>query len=150
VRNIRTKKDTKATHKTLGSFSCFKAKGDDEPTVIEGFANKAVVDRGGEVIPPDAWDLENFKKNPIIFFNHDRNMPIGKAVSFKVTDDVLFLRAKISRSKDPKIAMIRDLVKEGILSTFSVGFDDHGSAFQKDDGTFHHLRRYCTHEENGV
>jgi HK97 family phage prohead protease len=102
---------------------------------IQGFANKATADRIGDLIEPKAWDLENFKNNPIIFFNHDRNLPIGKAIESNVDDDGLSIKVRISKSKEAPIPMIRDLISEGILKTFSVGFDDHGSSFEdKSDG----------------
>lgn len=119
---------------TFGAFHV-KEGAAKSTVVIEGFANKAVRDRIGEVIPPEAWELDNFMKNPIIFFNHDRDFPIGKAVDVKVTDEGLKIKAQISRSKDPAIARIRDLISEGILSTFSVGFDDHDSAERESDGS---------------
>ena len=101
---------------------------------IEGFANKAVKDRIGDLIPGKAWDLENFKKNPIIFFNHDRNLPIGKAIKVDATDDGLKMKVKLSKSNEAPIPYIRDMVKEGIVKTFSVGFDDHGTFQKNDDG----------------
>lgn len=99
-----------------------KASGETD-VVIEGYANKAVVDRGNDYIEPKAWNLGNYKKSGIILFNHDRDKPIGKAIDVKATDDGLYIKAKISKSKDPQIAMVRDLIREGILNAFSVGFN---------------------------
>ena len=92
-------------------------------TYIEGIANKAVVDRINDYIPPEAWDLKNFERLPMIFFNHDRNQPIGKAVSVKVKEDGLHIKARLSTSDDPGIKRVRDLVEEDILSAFSVGIN---------------------------
>jgi len=108
--------------------------------VIEGFANRAkqdgviLVDRGNDFIPPEAWKIEEFKSLPIIFFNHDRDFPVGKATMIKTTEDGLFIRVKISDSMDPEITRIRDLVKEGILKAFSVGFDPLEMETQEIDG----------------
>lgn len=96
--------------------------------VIEGWANKAVVDRGLDYIAQNAWDLTNYQKNPIILFNHDKDKPIGRALEIKPTDDGLYIKAQISNSKDPFVSYIRDLISEGILNAFSVGFDS------KDEG----------------
>jgi HK97 family phage prohead protease len=96
---------------------------------IEGFANRAmmnnekIIDRGKEHIPAGEWKIDEWKKNPIIFFNHDRNMPIGKGVGAKVTEDGLWIKAQISQSEAPEIKKVRDLINEGILRTFSVGID---------------------------
>lgn len=98
-----------------------KEDGEDGDLIIAGVANKAVKDRVGDLIQPEAWDLSNFKKNPIIFFNHDRNFPIGKAIGYKVKEDGLHIKVMISKSKDPKVAYVRDMIKEGIVKAFSVG-----------------------------
>jgi HK97 family phage prohead protease len=92
-------------------------------TVIEGWANKAVVDRGKDYIGKKAWNLVNYEKNPVILFNHDKEKPIGRALGVEATDDGLYIKAKISKSKDPMVSYVRDMIKEGILNAFSVGFD---------------------------
>lgn len=49
----------------------------DDFTVGEGWAegwiSPAVVDRAGEYVPPDEWNLAEHKKNPVGFINHNRN-----------------------------------------------------------------------------
>lgn len=94
---------------------------EDEQIIISGLANKSIVDRVRDLILPSAWKLDDFKKNPIIFFNHDRDYPIGKAIGIKVDPDGLHIKVAISKSKDPKVAYVRDMIKEGILKAFSVG-----------------------------
>jgi len=101
---------------------------------IEGFANKAVKDRIGDLIPGSAWELDNFKKNPIIFFNHDRNIPIGKAIKIEAGEDGLKIKVRLSKSSEAPIPYIRDMIKEGIVKTFSVGFDDHETFAKDADG----------------
>jgi HK97 family phage prohead protease len=99
---------------------------------IEGYANRAmiggekVVDRGKEHIPAGEWKIDEWKKNPIIFFNHDRDIPIGQGVAAKVDENGLWIKAKISMSEAPDIKKVRDLIEEGILRTFSVGIDVGG------------------------
>ena len=128
----KLKKNETAPQKAIGDFSIKAGKG--KQVIIEGFANKAVTDRIGDLIPPEAWELDNFQKNPIIFFNHDRNIQIGKAIETKVTDEGLKIKVRISKSDQAPIPYIRDMIEEGILKTFSVGFDDHESAFKSDEG----------------
>lgn len=102
---------------------------------IEGFANKAIKDRIGDLIPGSVWELDNFKKNPIIFFNHDRNIPIGKAIKVEAGEDGLKIKVKLSKSNEAPIPYIRDMIKEGIVKSFSVGFDDHDTFKKDDEGT---------------
>jgi len=42
-------------------------------------------------------------------------------ISVDVKDDGLYVKGRISNSKDPEISRVRDLVKEGILNSLSVG-----------------------------
>jgi HK97 family phage prohead protease len=63
--------------------------------------------------------LENFKRNPIILFNHNYDKPIGRATGLKTGSDGLELEAKISKAAPDAVAQ---LVKDGVLGAFSVGF----------------------------
>ena len=102
----------------------FKTLGEDEDGSIKisGLASTNALDRTGDVINHDAWTksngLENFKQNPIILFNHDYNKPIGRATSMEVSEQGLEVGAKISKSAGE----IKDLIKDGVLGAFSVGF----------------------------
>lgn len=116
-----------------------KASNTRDGLVIEGFANRHVIDRGADIIKTDAWDLGNFKKNPIILFNHGLDpvvggTPIGKALSAEPTEDGLYIKVRISKSKSPLITMIRDLIEEGMLQTFSVGFEAKERDVEEMDG----------------
>ena len=95
---------------------------DDGSVIVRGMASTSDFDRAGDQIPADAWakgGLNNFEKNPIILFNHDYNKPIGRATKLQVTKNGLEMEAKISKSAPDHVA---ELVKEGILGAFSVGF----------------------------
>ena len=109
--------------KIFNLTSTFKALDEDDSGVsISGYASTKDFDRAGDTILPEAWakgGLNNFEKNPIILFNHDYNKPIGRATGLKVTEHGLEMKAKISKSAPDHVAQ---LVKEGILGAFSVGF----------------------------
>ena len=109
--------------KIFNLTSTFKAFEEDDGGVhICGMASTSDFDRAGDTIDAGAWTkggLNNFEKNPIILFNHDYNKPIGRATGLKVTENGLELKAKISKSAPDHVAQ---LVKEGILGAFSVGF----------------------------
>ena len=108
--------------KILHVASTFKShEVEDGSVMIRGMASTDHSDRAGDVIAAEAWTkggLENFKNNPVILFNHDYNKPIGRATGVNVTKNGLELEAKISKAaKD-----VCDLVKDGVLGAFSVGF----------------------------
>jgi HK97 family phage prohead protease len=103
--------------------STFKSLGDtdDGGVEIKGSASTNAVDRAGDIIERDAWTkggLENFKTNPIILFNHNYDKPIGRATNLKVTDNGLEISAKISKAAGD----VTQLIKDGVLGAFSVGF----------------------------
>jgi HK97 family phage prohead protease len=89
---------------------------------IMGIASTDSKDRHGEVIQQEGWDLKEFKKNPVILASHDsQSFPIGKATNIKVSNGKLIFTAVFSEATQ----MAREayqLVKEGILNCFSVGF----------------------------
>jgi HK97 family phage prohead protease len=94
---------------------------DGDQLKIVGYASTADTDRVGDVIVPDAWTkggLDNFKKNPIILFNHNYSMPIGKAIELEVDSVGLKITCVISKSAGDTYGLIKD----GVLQTFSVGF----------------------------
>ena len=102
------------TFKTLGET-------DDGGIDIKGSASTNALDRAGDIIEAEAWTkggLENFKNNPVLLFNHDYNRPIGRATGLEVTDKGLEINGRISKAAGE----IKDLVKDGVLGAFSVGF----------------------------
>ena len=112
----------------------FKTLGEDEngSVDIKGLASTNAVDRAGDVINHDAWiqknGLDNYKTNPIVLFNHDYNKPIGRATSLEVTENGLEFGAKISKSSGE----IKDLIKDGVLGAFSVGFRVKDADYNKE------------------
>ena len=103
-----------STFKNLGET-------DDGGLDIKGSASTNALDRAGDIINADAWTkggLDNFKNNPIILFNHNYDKPIGRAKDLSVTDGGLDITARISKSAGE----IKDLIKDGVLGAFSVGF----------------------------
>ena len=110
-------------NKIFNLTSTFKTQAQDDGSVmIRGMASTADFDRAGDSISVEAWQkggLKNFEKNPIILFNHDYDKPIGRATGLKAGPDGLELECKISKSAPANVA---ELVKDGVLGAFSVGF----------------------------
>ena len=110
-------------NKIFNLTSTFKAhEGDDGSVMIRRMASTADFDRAGDSISAEAWQkggIKNFEKNPIILFNHDYDKPIGRATGMKAGPDGLELECKISKNAPGNVA---ELVKDGVLGAFSVGF----------------------------
>lgn len=90
-------------------------------------ASTAVEDRHGEVVEVSGWDLKNFKKNPVLLWGHQHDIPaIGLAKNIKVEGEgkrqklmfepVFHEATEFARAIK---AMYEDL---GVLNSFSVGF----------------------------
>lgn len=93
----------------------------DGELVIVGYASTSATDRSSDKILSTAWTkggLKNFERNPILLFNHNYDKPIGKVVEMGTDSKGLKIKGIISKSADD----VYNLVKEGVLSTFSVGF----------------------------
>ena len=103
--------------------STFKShEAEDGSVMIRGMASTADFDRAGDSISIEAWQkggLKNFEQNPIILFNHDYDRPIGRATGIKAGPNGLELECKISKNAPGNVA---ELVKDGVLGAFSVGF----------------------------
>jgi len=93
-----------------------------EENEIVGIASTEDPDRDGEIIKQIGWDLENFKTNPVILASHNySNFPIGKATDIAIENGKLMFKAIFSQATE-EARQAYELVKEGILNTFSVGF----------------------------
>jgi len=109
---------------------------DDEELYITGYASTSDKDRSDDVILAKAWKeagaMDNYLKNPVILAYHNMEKPIGKTVDHKVDKKGLKITAKISKTAGDVLT----LIKEGVLSTFSVGFMVKDADYDKKTGIF--------------
>jgi HK97 family phage prohead protease len=81
------------------------------------------VDRMGDVIEADGWDLKNFKSHPIALFNHDPNQVIGTWAEVRIEGKQLRGRLDLAEAgTSPLVDTVRALHSQGILRAVSVGF----------------------------
>ncbi|MFN3466827.1 MAG: HK97 family phage prohead protease [Candidatus Brocadiales bacterium] len=81
-------------------------------------------DREGDVIVADGWELENYRKNPVILFAHKYDQPpVARALGIGVSQKGLRFKAQFpSRKEYPFADTIYQLYRGGYLRSFSVGF----------------------------
>lgn len=100
--------------------------GSDKTFVIAGLANSGQPDRWDEVMPQDCWDLKHFEANPIMLYNHNHSMPIGRVIKIQATENGLEFVAEIGVGSEFGLTQVqkdvRSLIAQGILNTLSVGF----------------------------
>jgi HK97 family phage prohead protease/HK97 family phage major capsid protein len=82
------------------------------------------IDRIGDVVDPAGWQLDMIKSPPKVLFNHDPDQILGNWEDIrKDAGGQLIGRINWAVSDHwPKLNYIRDLVRQGILRTVSVGF----------------------------
>ena len=93
---------------------------DIKSILISGYASTNDVDRHGDIVPASVWEkgMENYLKNPVILAYHDHSEPIGRMVEHKVDSTGLWIKARISAAAED----VFNLVKDGVLTAFSIGF----------------------------
>jgi HK97 family phage prohead protease len=83
----------------------------------------ATVDRYGDIIDPNGWQLANFKRNPIALFGHQGSFPIGTWKDIRVENGKLIAEfSPAQRGTSQRIDEIISLVEQDILRATSVGF----------------------------
>lgn len=111
---------------------CVKVSKDGDPDnlvdsrIIEFTVSTTSRDRDGDILEVDGFDLDNYKKNPVVLFAHDsRRPPIGRAVDIHIEKKSLVSRTEFM-DVDVDISgfsdMIYRMVKGGFLKATSVGF----------------------------
>jgi HK97 family phage prohead protease len=82
------------------------------------------IDRAGDSIDPEGWEVDSFLTNPVALWAHDSwSPPIGRASNVgasggKLMGDIEFMAAEISAFADS----IYRMIKAGFVKAVSVGF----------------------------
>jgi len=93
--------------------------------VVPGIASAKTVDRTEEVVLPGSFKkhLAEYKRNPLVTFQHDIFYPVGKAVKVRITDfglevvdELLYLPT------DALMNYLYAAVEQRVLRTMSIGF----------------------------
>jgi HK97 family phage prohead protease len=113
-----------------------KATGGEEDRTIDFVISTASVDRMGDTISVDGWQLANFRKNPVVLWAHDSSMmPVAKASNIRVEDGKLKARAEfMPRDISGFADAVFKAIKQGFLSAVSVGFAPVKYAFSEEQG----------------
>ena len=103
---------------------------------IAGYANTSDKDRTGDIVLPQAWakGIENFRKNPILLFQHDHSKPIGRVNQITVDKKGIFVEANVSEAAETQHG-IKTLISDGTLKSFSVGFRVKDAEYDKRNDT---------------
>lgn len=95
---------------------------DSEKKTITAYVSTYEWDRTDEKFAPGAWDLENYKKNPVVLWGHDGSQPpIGRTLEIKEDEKGLLAVAEFD-TESQRGAEVFGLFERGFLHAFSVGF----------------------------
>lgn len=96
-----------------------QALGDHEIGVIAASSELA---RDGHVLLVQGLDISNYRKNPIVLWNHNPDEPIGACTAIGIVGNELAARIELSDAS-PKAQEARAFAKSGIVKGVSIGFD---------------------------
>jgi HK97 family phage prohead protease len=82
------------------------------------------VDRDRDVIDPQGWQLDNYRKNPVVLWAHNSwDLPIARTLEMGVSGDQLTATAEFAGADVyPFADTVYQLLKGGYLRATSVGF----------------------------
>lgn len=92
----------------------------EEQRTITMIGSTEKADRVGDIVRMAGVDLTNYKKNPVILFNHDYDKVVGKALDVQIIDNKLIFKIQFA---DTELAReIYYLLKNGYMNASSIGF----------------------------
>lgn len=116
----------------------------DADGTIEIIASDETVDRYGDVIQADGWDLTAYRENPVLLVDHNYRVSqiVGTTVEATTTDGALRIRARLDPEGGNATAdMVRSKLAAGSLRSVSVGFiPKRWEAIRDDDGNWLGIR----------
>ncbi len=97
---------------------------DDASRSFWAVASTEEADRDGDVLTTGGWELENFRKNPVVLFAHKYDSPpVAKVLETRIADGKLMFKLQFAtRAEYPFADTIYKLYRGGFLRSFSVGF----------------------------
>ncbi len=82
------------------------------------------VDRDRDTLKADGWQLDSYRKNPVVLWAHDsRSLPIGRAESIRIGSGQLKAVAEfVTADMNPLAESVLKMLGAGFLRATSVGF----------------------------
>jgi len=101
---------------------------------IAGYANTTAKDRSNDIVTAEAWakGVDNYRKNPVLLYQHKHDNPIGRVENIRVDRKGIFVEAAVSEAAE-KNHGVQTLIKDGALKSFSVGFRVKDGKYNRED-----------------
>jgi len=100
------------------------------------------VDRDRDVITPLGWQLDNYRRNPVVLWAHNSwDLPIARTVDIGIANDQLYAVGEFA-SPDlyPFADTVFQLLSAGYLHATSVGFRPQEMTWDNERGGYNFLR----------
>lgn len=143
------------------ALSCVVKEVEGEDRMLDFIASDETEDRHDTVIDMKGWELDNFRRNPVVLLNHNyTGLPVARGNKIWKSKGQLKIRAEFpSADISPEADTVFKLSKAGYMKAVSVGFiplasrfeyvDEKGNVVEDDkaDTNKHRMRRRFTHQE---
>ena len=94
-----------------------------DPRTMRFVASDESVDRYGDVIVAKGWQLEQFRRNPVLLWAHDATAPIGTVPEVEIKGKRLLATVRFTdEGINPQADLVAKLVQAKELRAVSVGF----------------------------
>lgn len=101
---------------------------------VKFVASDETEDRMGDIIRAKGWDLEDFKRNPVLLWGHNSSEPPIGTVDIGIQGTKLIADATFAtEDENPFAERIFKLVKSGIVRAVSVGFSPIEAKLRRDE-----------------
>ena len=91
------------------------------PDVFEALISTSAVDRDGDQLLPEGGQFDHYRRNPVVLASHDHTQPIGRCVAIQAEASGVRVRWTPAKG-DPTAERWANLVRQGVVSAYSVGF----------------------------
>jgi HK97 family phage prohead protease len=87
---------------------------------VEAILSSETIDGHGEIVDQSTWNLARYLKNPVVLYQHNANIVVGRAEDIRVLDGKL--QARIVFATTPNASEVFQLFVDRAMRAFSVGF----------------------------
>jgi HK97 family phage prohead protease len=112
-----------------------KSQESEDGLQVDFVISTQTVDRDQDSIAIDGWQLDNYRKNPVVLWAHDsRQPPVAKSLSEWIQDQKLKSTAQFTpKDLNPFGYMTGQMFLKGFLNAVSVGFRSQEAKWAADE-----------------
>jgi len=122
---------------------------DEKNKQVTAYVSPAVIDRVGDLIPPEEWNLTNYKNHPVLLSQHDWygsiKSQIGEVIDIGIDDKGLYATMEYYVGKGNEEADWAWFLASKNRSAYSVGFYNKGGeeTMSDNDNKSYNILKNC-------